>query len=126
MEIIKTRRSIDDSENKYRVKYKDGNHIGYEIVKYDELENYTLEKKEKIFVDELESKEFVLMLEKSEYRMYFIDEWDEDNNDYIIKKEKVENDIKKYPQLKQYIIYRNEEQGESIVFFEEILTEILF
>ncbi len=126
MEIIKTRRSIDDSENKYRVKYKDGEHIGYEIVKYDELENYTLEKKEKIFIDELESKEFVLMLEKSEYRMYFIDEWDEDNNDYIIKKEKVENDIKKYPQLKQYIIYRNEEQGESIVFFEEILTEILF
>ena len=126
MEIIKTRRSIDDSENKYRVKYKDGEHIGYEIVKYDELENYTLEKREKIFVDELESKEFVLMLEKSEYRMYFIDEWDEDNNDYIIKKEKVENDIKKYPQLKQYIIYRNEEQGESIVFFEGILTEILF
>lgn len=48
MEIIKTRRSIDDSENKYRVKYKDGEHIGYEIVKYDELENYTLEKKEKV------------------------------------------------------------------------------
>ena len=126
MEIIKTRRSIDDSENKYRVKYKDGEHIGYEIVKYDELENYTLEKREKIFVDKLESKEFVLMLEKSEYRMYFIDEWDEDNNDYIIKKEKVENDIKNHPQLKQYIMYRNEEQGESIVFFEEILTEILF
>lgn len=126
MEIIKTRRSIDDSENKYRVKYKDGEHIGYEIVKYDELENYTLEKKEKIFIDELESKEFVLMLEKSEYRMYFIDEWDEDNNDYIIKKEKVENDIKNHPQLKQYIMYRNEEQGESIVFFEGILTEILF
>lgn len=126
MEIIKTRRSIDDSENKYRVKYKDGEHIGYEIVKYDELENYTLEKREKIFVDKLESKEFVLMLEKSEYRMYFIDEWDEDNNDYIIKKEKVENDIKNHPQLKQYIMYRNEEQGESIVFFEGILTEILF
>ena len=126
MEIIKTRRSIDDSENKYRVKYKDGEHIGYEIVKYDELENYTLEKREKIFVDKLESKEFVLMLEKSEYRMYFVDEWDEDNNDYIIKKEKVENDIKNHPQLKQYIMYRNEEQGESIVFFEGILTEILF
>lgn len=72
MEIIKTRRSIDDSENKYRVKYKDGEHIGYEIVKYDELENYTLEKREKIFIDELESKEFVIKLEKSEYRMYFI------------------------------------------------------
>lgn len=126
MEIIKTRRSIDDSENKYRVKYKDGEHIGYEIVKYDELENYTLEKREKIFIDELESKEFVIKLEKSEYRMYFIDEWDEDNNDYIIKKEKVENDIKNHPQLKQYIMYRNEEQGESIVFFEGILTEILF
>lgn len=126
MEIIKTRRSIDDSENKYRIKYKDGNHIGYELVKYEELSAYTLEKREKILIDELESKEFVLMLEKSEYRMYFIDEWDEDNNDYIIKKEKVENDIKKYPQLKEYIIYRNEEQGESIVFFEGILTEILF